>query len=127
MQDMIGFAFTKVSDASSNSVSMLTRIDAAYDALLMFSVALFTSNGFRVSTDPRDDRFAFEGMAYVLELPEDVFADILKLSKWPLRKYSEGLNVSNEWLADILRSVRLVIKHVNLWLRGANGFVAQIR
>lgn len=88
--------------------------------MLMFSLALFNSNGFHASTDPRNDRFAFEGMAYILELPNDAFAGILRLSRWPVRKYTEGLSVSSEFLTDVLRAVRIVIKHVNVWWQCAD-------
>lgn len=121
VQNIIGIAFTKATDASSTSISLLTRMDAAYDAILMFASAVSRSNGFYVSTAPQHDRYAFEGMASILNFPESLFEEILRLSRWPLRKYNEGLNISVETLTDVMRAVRLIIRHVNVWLPQASS------
>ncbi|MDQ0573537.1 hypothetical protein QFZ42_005371 [Variovorax paradoxus] len=83
-------AQVKLQDARQTAVSPGTRMDAAWDAVLLSSLAVACAEGWRVTSDRGHHVVAFEGAACAVGLGQARFDALDALRDWRNRKYRAG-------------------------------------
>ncbi|HSW04189.1 hypothetical protein [Aquabacterium sp.] len=105
-------AQVKLQDARQAAVSAGTRMDAAWDAVLLSSLAVACAEGWRATSDRGHHAVAFEGAAHAVGLGQARFDTLDALRDWRNRKYRAGLvstadeareavALAEPWLADV--------------------------
>jgi hypothetical protein len=108
-------ADVKLSDAQQPSVSEGTRMDAAWDAVLMACLAIACAQGWRVTSDKGHHAMALEGAAQALSLSVSHYDELDTLRDWRNRKYRAGYEVLPEELAEAVAWVKAFLKTVAQW------------
>jgi hypothetical protein len=83
-------AQVKLNDAQQAVVSTGTRMDAAWDAVLLACLAVACAQGWRATSDRGHHAAAFEGAAQAMGLSQSQFDQLDALRDWRNRKYRAG-------------------------------------
>ena len=84
----------KCGDIERTENSASTRIDAAYDVVLFSALSVLMAEGIRGTGKPGHHELALEGAAYLLQLPELLYDDVLALKDSRNAKYSPNAPVT---------------------------------
>ena len=91
--------------ASPKSVSPGTRMDAAWDAVLLACLAVACAQGWRATSDKGHHAAVFEGAAQAVGLGQSRFDEIDALRDWRNRKYRAG---QFSTIAEVTEAIALV-------------------
>jgi hypothetical protein len=83
-------AEVKLSDAQQTVVSAGTRMDAAWDAVLLACLAVACAQGWRATSDKGHHAAVFEGAAQAMGLGQNRYDELDALRDWRNRKYRAG-------------------------------------
>jgi hypothetical protein len=83
-------AQVKLQDAQQTVVSAGTRMDAAWDAVLLACLAVACAQGWRATSDKGHHAAVFEGAAQAMSLGQRRFDELDALRDWRNRKYRAG-------------------------------------
>lgn len=83
-------AQTKLQDAQQSVVSPGTRMDAAWDAVLLACLAVACAQGWRATSDKGHHLAVLEGAAQAVGLGQNRFDELDALRDWRNRKYRAG-------------------------------------
>ncbi len=83
-------AQVKLNDAEQTVVSSGTRMDAAWDAVLLTCLAVACAQGWRATSDRGHHATVFEGAAQAMGLGQSRFDELDSLREWRNRKYRAG-------------------------------------
>jgi hypothetical protein len=83
-------AQVKLNDARQTVVSAGTRVDAAWDAVLLWCLAVACAEGWRATSDKGHHAAVFEGAAHAMALGQGRFDHLDALRDWRNRKYRAG-------------------------------------
>lgn len=83
-------AQVKLHDAQQTVVSAGTRMDAAWDAVLLACLAVACAQGWRATSDKGHHAAVFEGAAEAIGLTQARFDELDALRDWRNRKYRAG-------------------------------------
>jgi hypothetical protein len=83
-------AQTKLDDAQQTVVSAGTRMDAAWDAVLMACLAVACAQGWRATSDKGHHAAVLEGAVFALGLGQGRLDELDALRDWRNRKYRAG-------------------------------------
>jgi hypothetical protein len=83
-------AQVKLQDAQLAVVSAGTRMDAAWDAVLLACLAVACAQGWRATSDKGHHAAVFEGAAQAIGLGQRRFDELDALRDWRNRKYRAG-------------------------------------
>jgi len=96
----------KLQDAQQTVVSAGTRMDAAWDAVLLACLAVACAEGWRAGSDKGHHAAVFEGAAHALGLGQGRFDQIDALRDWRNRKYRAGQFTTVEEVNEAIVLVR---------------------
>ena len=108
-------AQVKLTDARQTAVSSGTRMDAAWDAVLMACLAVAAAQGWRITSDKGHHAAALEGAAQAVSLSVMAFDELDTLRDWRNRKYRAGFQVDTDELTEALELVASYLKIVANW------------
>lgn len=108
-------AQVKLTDAQQTAVSSGTRMDAAWDAVLMACLAVAAAQGWRVTSDKGHHAAALEGAGEAVSLSMKAFDELDTLRDWRNRKYRAGFQVDAHELVEALVLVESFLKTVADW------------
>ncbi len=108
-------AQAKLEDARQPAISNGTRMDAAWDAVLLSCMAVACAQGWRVTSDRGHHAVALEGAAHALAIGERRFDELDILRDWRNRKYRPGYVVETEELNEALDWVAPFLTDVATW------------
>jgi hypothetical protein len=108
-------AQVKLSDAQHPTVSEGTRMDAAWDAVLMACLAVACAQGWRITSGKGHHAVALEGAAEALALSVNHFDELDTLRDWRNRKYRAGYEVHPDELTEAIGWVEPFLKTVAQW------------
>lgn len=83
-------AEVKLSDAQQTVVSAGTRMDAAWDAVLLACLAVACAEGWRATSDKGHHAAVFQGAAQAMGLGQRRYDELDALRDWRNRKYRAG-------------------------------------
>jgi hypothetical protein len=115
IQSQLRAAMQKFKDSQNTSVSGPTRLEAAYDAILMCALAVFAAEGYRISSQPGHHRIALEGLAGTLNLGQGVQDQLEALLDLRNSKYDGFDVVDNTTLKDALDLSQKMLDAVSTW------------
>jgi hypothetical protein len=98
-------AEVKLSDAQQTVVSAGTRMDAAWDAVLLACLAVACAQGWRATSDKGHHAAVFEGAAQAMGLGQNRYDELDALRDWRNRKYRAG---QFSTLAEVEEAIALV-------------------
>ena len=98
-------AQVKLADAGQCAVSPGTRMDAAWDAVLLACLAVACAQGWRATSDKGHHATVFEGAAQAMGLGQSRFDELDALRDWRNRKYRAG---QFSTLAEVHEAIALV-------------------
>lgn len=110
-------AVGKLADANRRDNLPSTRMDAAYDAILLSALALFALRRFRVAGGSGHHRLALEGMAHVLAMSESEFDLVDAVREWRNRKYQGAMRATEDEVEDAVDCARRTLSRVEQWLQ----------
>lgn len=108
-------AQTKLADARQKAISPGTRMDAAWDAVLLASLAVASAEGWRATSDPGHHVVALEGAVQAIGLGQARFDQLDALRDWRNRKYRPGHETSVEEVEEAVRWVEPYLEEVAKW------------
>lgn len=108
-------AQVKLTDAQQTAVSSGTRMDAAWDAVLMACLAVAAAQGWRITSDKGHHAAALEGAAQAVSLSVMAFDELDTLRDWRNRKYRAGFQVDSVELAEAIELVATFLNTVAHW------------
>ena len=95
-------AQVKLHDAQQTVVSAGTRMDAAWDAVLLACLAVACAQGWRATSDRGHHAAVFEGAAQAIGLRQVRFDELDALRDWRNRKYRAGQFTTIEEVAEAI-------------------------
>jgi tellurite resistance protein len=110
-------ATVKLADARQTVISANTRMDAAWDAVLMACLAVACAEGWRATSDKGHHQVVLEGTAAALGLAQSRLDELDTLRDWRNRKYRAGFNVEAEELAEAIAWVEPFLEEVGRWFK----------
>jgi tellurite resistance protein len=108
-------ASVKLADARQTVISANTRMDAAWDAVLMACLAVACAQGWRATSDKGHHQVVLEGTAATVGLSQSRLDELDTLRDWRNRKYRAGFNVDAEELAEAIAWVEPFLDEVGRW------------
>ena len=108
-------AQVKLKDARQTAVSEGTRMDAAWDAVLMACSAVACAQGWRITSDKGHHALALEGAAQAVALSMSRYDELDTLRDWRNRKYRAGYEVQPDELTEALGWVEPFLNGVAQW------------
>lgn len=108
-------AHTKLQDAQHTAISPGTRMDAAWDAVLMACLAVACAQGWRATSDKGHHTVVLEGTANALGLGQLRYDELDTLRDWRNRKYRAGFAVDTNELDEALTWVAPFLEDVARW------------
>lgn len=108
-------AQVKLQDARQATVSAGTRMDAAWDAVLLASLAVACAEGWRTTSERGHHVVAFEGAATAIGLGQARFDALDALRDWRNRKYRAGLVSTAEEASESVALVEPYLGDVAAW------------
>lgn len=116
VQDLLKSATLKFADAQREANSGATRLEAAYDAILMAALAVFAARGFRVTSEPGHHLVALEGLAAELRLAQPLVDEISELREIRNKKYTGLAHVNPADIKAALAMATRVLSGTEAWL-----------
>lgn len=116
-------AQVKLQDARQAAVSPGTRMDAAWDAVLMTSLAVACAEGWRATSDRGHHAVAFEGAAHAAGLGQARFDALDALRDWRNRKYRAGLVTTADEVTEAVALVEPYLADVATWFATARAAI----
>jgi tellurite resistance protein len=110
-------ASVKLVDAQQSVISANTRMDAAWDAVLMACLAVACAEGWRATSDKGHHQVVLEGTAAAIGLSQFRLDELDTLRDWRNRKYRAGFNVEPEELAEAIAWVAPFLDEVGAGFR----------
>lgn len=110
-------ASVKLTDARQTVISANTRMDAAWDAVLMACLAVACAEGWRATSDKGHHQVVLEGTASVVGLTQARMDELDTLRDWRNRKYRAGFTVEPEELVEALAWVSPFLDDVGDWFK----------
>lgn len=110
-------ASVKLNDAQQTVISANTRMDAAWDAVLMACLAVACAEGWRDTSDKGHHQVALEGAAAAIGLSQSRLDELDTLRDWRNRKYRAGFNVEPEELGEAIAWVSPFLDDVGRWFK----------
>jgi tellurite resistance protein len=110
-------ASVKLTDAQQTVISANTRMDAAWDAVLMACLAVACAEGWRATSDKGHHQVALEGTAAAIGLSQSRLDELDTLRDWRNRKYRAGFNVESEELGEAIAWVLPFLDDVGRWFK----------
>lgn len=83
-------AQVKLNDAQQTVISAGTRMDAAWDAVLLACLAVACAQGWRATSDKGHHATVLEGTAQAMGMSQGRFDELDALRNWRNRKYRAG-------------------------------------
>ena len=108
-------AHVKLQDARQQAVSPGTRMDAAWDSILLSSLAVACAEGWRATSDRGHHAVALEGAANAIGLKEARFDALDALRDWRNRKYRPGQVTTREEAEEAADIAAPFLKDVATW------------
>lgn len=108
-------AQVKLQDAQQTVVSAGTRMDAAWDAVLLASLAVACAEGWRATSDKGHHAAVFEGAAQAIGLSEGRHDELDTLRDWRNRKYRAGQFSSDAEVDEAIGWVKPFLADVAAW------------
>lgn len=108
-------ASVKLADAKQTVISANTRMDAAWDAVLMACLAVACAEGWRATSDKGHHQVVLEGTAAAIGLSQSRLDELDTLRDWRNRKYRAGFQVDAHELVEALVLVESFLKTVADW------------
>lgn len=108
-------ATEKLNDARQTSISASTRLDAAWDAVLMACLAVACAEGWRATSDKGHHQVVLEGTASALGLTQTQLDELDTLRDWRNRKYRAGFSIEPQELAEAVAWVSPFLDAVGRW------------
>ncbi len=117
VQQLLASAMQKFEDANREVNSGPTRLEASYDTILFCALALFASQGYRVSAHAGHHKIALEGLAAELTLGRAVYDEIQLLLEVRNSKYSGLLRVKPADLKTAMQLGQRILNDTESWFR----------
>ncbi len=111
-------AQVKLKDAQQSVVSAGTRMDAAWDAVLLACLAVACAQGWRATSDKGHHAAVFEGAAHVMGLGQGRFDELDTLRDWRNRKYRAGKLSTAAEVEEAIALVKPFLADVACWFAG---------
>ncbi|MBC7701787.1 hypothetical protein [Aquabacterium sp.] len=108
-------AHTKLEDARQTAISAGTRMDAAWDAVLMACLAVACAEGWRATSEKGHRAVVLEGTVQALGLSEPRHDELDTLRDWRNRKYRAGFAVHASEVEEALQWVAPFLTEVAHW------------
>jgi len=116
VQELLKSALQKFADAQRTENAGTTRLEAAYDAILMSALAIFGAQGFRVTSEQGHHKIALEGLAAELRLSQTFVDEIELLRDIRHLKYTGITHVKPADLTTALEMATRVLNETEAWL-----------
>ena len=116
VQDLLKSAMLKFGDARREANSGATRLEAAYDAILMAALAVFAAQGFRITSEPGHHQVALEGLAAELRLAQSLVDEISELREIRNKKYTGLAHVNPADIKTALEIAKRVLSETEAWI-----------
>ncbi len=110
-------ASVKLTDAKQPVISANTRMDAAWDAVLMACLAVACAEGWRATSDKGHHQVVLEGAAAAIGLSQSRLDELDTLRDWRNRKYRAGFNVETKELEEAIAWVSPFLDDVAAWFK----------
>lgn len=110
-------ASVKLTDAQQTVISANTRMDAAWDAVLMACLAVACAEGWRATSDKGHHQVALEGTAAAMGLLQSRLDELDTLRDWRNRKYRAGFSVEPRELEEAIAWVSPFLDDVGRWFK----------
>lgn len=110
-------ASVKLEDARQTVISASTRMDAAWDAVLLACLAVACAEGWRATSDKGHHQVVLEGTASSIGLTQARMDELDTLRDWRNRKYRAGFNVDPEELDEAIAWVSPFLDAVGRWFK----------
>ncbi len=110
-------ASVKLADAKQTVISANTRMDAAWDAVLMACLAVACAEGWRATSDKGHHQVVLEGTAAAIGLSQSRLDELDTLRDWRNRKYRAGFNVETMELEEAIAWVSPFLDDVAAWFK----------
>lgn len=114
-------ASVKLADAQQSVISANTRMDAAWDAVLMACLAVACAEGWRATSDKGHHQVVLEGTAAAIGLSQFRLDELDTLRDWRNRKYRAGFKVEPEELVEAIAWVAPFLDEVGRWFQGQHA------
>jgi hypothetical protein len=108
-------AQVKLNDAAQTVVSAGTRMDAAWDAVLLASLAVACAEGWRATSDKGHHATVLMGAAQAIGLSQGRFDELDTLRDWRNRKYRAGQLSTEAEVAEAIGWVKPFLAEVAAW------------
>ena len=105
----------KLTDAGIAQVSLTTRLDAAYDAVLFCCLAVACAQGWRAGSEKGHHVVVLEGAAQAIGLAETRFDELDTLRDWRSRKYRSGFKVESREVDEAIAIATPFLGQVAEW------------
>jgi len=105
----------KLTDAGIAQVSLTTRLDAAYDAVLFCCLAVACAQGWRAGSEKGHHVVVLEGAAQAIGLTESRFDELDTLRDWRSRKYRSGFKVEFSEVDEAIAIATPFLEKVAEW------------
>jgi hypothetical protein len=105
----------KLDDARVTTISLSTRLDAAYDAVLFCCLAVACAQGYRASSEKGHHMVILEGAAQTLGLSQARYDEVDTLRDWRARKYRSGFKVEAHEVDEAIAIVAPFLEKVAQW------------
>lgn len=110
-------AQTKLEDARHTAISAGTRMDAAWDAVLMACLAVACAEGWRATSERGHHAVVLEGTVQALGLSEPRHDELDTLRDWRNRKYRAGYKMEVAEVDEALQWVAPFLGEVAHWFQ----------
>ena len=117
VQSFLMSALQKLKDAQRESNSGPTRLEAAYDAMLMCGHAVFAAQKLRPTSEPGHHDAVLEGLAAELQLSQTYVDEIDSIKTIRHTKYTGLLNVSSADMKLALAHAQRVLEQTEGWFK----------
>jgi len=105
----------KLMDAGIAQVSLTTRLDAAYDAVLFCCLAVACAQGYRAGSEKGHHIVVLEGAAHAVGLTQTKFDELDTLRDWRSRKYRSGFKVEPREVDEAIAIATPFVGQVAEW------------
>ena len=114
-------AKVKLSDAQQSVVTAGTRMDAAWDAVLLACLAVACAQGWRATSDSGHHAAVFEGAAQAMGLSQSRYDELDALRDWRNRKYRAGQFSIAAEVEEAIALVKPFQADMAIWFAGQHA------
>lgn len=108
-------AMAMYKDLDIPGLSLSSRLDIAYNSLLVSSLALLGAEGYRVTSKAGHHALALEGAASILGFGEAAYERLDTIREWRNNKY-EGVLTTEGQAKAAIKAATEFLQHVSDWL-----------